>query len=730
MPTKKLYLPVKYRKQIESLFQRYLPDVDVWAYGSRINGKSHPASDLDLVLRAPHLNNIDGIKLINLKSALTDSNIPFLVEVRDWSLLPKSFHEEIKKNYIVLLKGDNKKATIPAEPLKAKSLAFSPAQPVIPAQPLKAKSLAFSPAQPTSPTSPVIPANAGIQNTSSSKPPQPLGLKQKAIKEKKASNKLAQPVIPANAGIQKIPSSKPPQPLGLKQEAIKEEKINNPTTNNIKKSQFKLRDTLNHWKLYPFQECITKISSNRINQIPKSEYLRIGSFPVIDQGKQFISGWTNNKEILFKDNLPVIIFGDHTRIFKYITKPFAIGADGTKIIKPNDNFNIQFFYYFMLHLNIPSKGYNRHYKLLKDCKILCPPMMEQKKIARVLSRIQKAVEVQDKLIERTEELKQATMKQLFTYGLTHEAKTYNSALLATPLKAKSLAFSPANAGIQNTPSFKPLQPFGLKPEAIKEKKASNQPTTPQGKSEKPTIPISSAMSAKPLKAKSLAFSPAQPTGPTSPVIPAKAGIQKIPAHWNIKEIEDLFELKQGKSLSAKNQTGLYKKPFLRTSNVFWGYLNMKKVDEMDILKREREPLMLKKGDLLVCEGGDIGRTAIWNEELKECYYQNHIHRLRAKGKNVFPVFYMYWMDVAVRQLNIYGTFGNRTTIPNLPGKRLLKFKIPLPPLEEQKKIAMVLQKIDQKAENHKKKKKTLEELFKTMLQKLMTGQIPVNDIKL
>ena len=360
----------------------------------------------------------------------------------------------------------------------------------------------------------------------------------------------------------------------------------------------------------------------------------------------------------------------------------------------------------MLHLNIPSKGYNRHYKLLKDCKILCPPMQEQKKIAGVLSRIQKAVEVQDKLIERTEELKQATMKQLFTYGLNHEAKTYNSALPtlpaepalpaqpagptspalpAQPLKAKSLAFIPAKAGIQSTPSFKPLQPFGLKPEAIKEKKASNQPTTPQGKSEKPTIPISSAMSAKPLKAKSLAFSPAQPTGPTSPVIPAKAGIQKIPAHWNIKEIEDLFELKQGKSLSAKNQTGLYKKPFLRTSNVFWGYLNMKKVDEMDILKREREPLMLKKGDLLVCEGGDIGRTAIWNEELKECYYQNHIHRLRAKGKNVFPVFYMYWMDVAVRQLNIYGTFGNRTTIPNLPGKRLLKFKIPLPPLEETKK---------------------------------------------
>ena len=100
----KLHLPVKYREKIEDLFQKYLPNVDVWAYGSRVNGESHSTSDLDLVLRAPHLKKIDEIKLIDLKSALTDSDIPFLVEVRDWSLLPKSFHKEIEKNYTVFIK--------------------------------------------------------------------------------------------------------------------------------------------------------------------------------------------------------------------------------------------------------------------------------------------------------------------------------------------------------------------------------------------------------------------------------------------------------------------------------------------------------------------------------------------------------------------------------------------------------------------------------------------------
>ncbi len=206
-------------------------------------------------------------------------------------------------------------------------------------------------------------------------------------------------------------------------------------------------------------------------------------------------------------------------------------------------------------------------------------------------------------------------------------------------------------------------------------------------------------------------------------------IGQLPESWNISTLDKLFDLKQGQSLSSKKRTGKYLKYFLRTSNVLWGHLDLSKLDQMDVLPKNRASLLLQKDDLLICEGGDIGRTAIWNKELKECYFQNHIHRLRVKDKNTSSLFYMYWMDAGIRIINVYGTFGNRTTIPNLSGKRLLQFSVPLSSLDEQKKIAGILQKIDERIKNYKEQKASLQDLFKSMLHKLMTAQIRLHNIK-
>ena len=205
-------------------------------------------------------------------------------------------------------------------------------------------------------------------------------------------------------------------------------------------------------------------------------------------------------------------------------------------------------------------------------------------------------------------------------------------------------------------------------------------------------------------------------------------IGQIPKSWNISTLDKLFDLKQGQSLSSKKQTGRHLKYFLRTSNVLWGHLDLLKIDQMDVLSKNRANLLLQKEDLLICEGGDIGGTAIWNEELKECYFQNPIHRLRVKDKNTSSLFYMYWMDAGIRIFKVYGTFGNRTTIPNLSGKRLLQFSVPLPPLKEQKKIAGILQKIDERIKNYEEQKASLQDLFKSMLHKLMTAQIRLHNI--
>ncbi len=99
--TDHLYLSPKHRKLLQALLQRHVPNVEVWAYGSRVNGTAHEASDLDIVLRSPTLKPL-GPEFSTLVDALEDSNIPIIVQVHDWARLPKSFHREIEKNYVVI----------------------------------------------------------------------------------------------------------------------------------------------------------------------------------------------------------------------------------------------------------------------------------------------------------------------------------------------------------------------------------------------------------------------------------------------------------------------------------------------------------------------------------------------------------------------------------------------------------------------------------------------------
>ena len=98
-----LHLSSRHREEIEALLHKHLPDVEVWAYGSRVNGRSHDGSDLDLVLRSPQLAEIDISRLADFIEALQDSTIPFLVEAHDWARLPKSFRREIEREHVVLV---------------------------------------------------------------------------------------------------------------------------------------------------------------------------------------------------------------------------------------------------------------------------------------------------------------------------------------------------------------------------------------------------------------------------------------------------------------------------------------------------------------------------------------------------------------------------------------------------------------------------------------------------
>jgi type I restriction enzyme, S subunit len=201
-------------------------------------------------------------------------------------------------------------------------------------------------------------------------------------------------------------------------------------------------------------------------------------------------------------------------------------------------------------------------------------------------------------------------------------------------------------------------------------------------------------------------------------IPSELG--DLPPEWRTNRFDSLFAVQQGKQVSKKNRVGGNQCAFLRTRNVFWGRLDLSELDEMNFTEADEKRLALSCGDLLICEGGDIGRTAIWNGELARCYYQNHLHRARLRNGNASPRFILFWLWYAFEVGSVYFGRGIVTTIPNLSQSKLCELPLPVPPLDEQRKIAAVLSLV-QRAMGHQERLLVLTaDLKKALLHHLFT----------
>ena len=162
---------------------------------------------------------------------------------------------------------------------------------------------------------------------------------------------------------------------------------------------------------------------------------------------------------------------------------------------------------------------------------------------------------------------------------------------------------------------------------------------------------------------------------------------EIPENWAWCRLGDIFDHKNGKQLNTANKNGLPRK-YITTSNLYWDHFKLENLKTMYFTNDELDRCTAIKGDLLVCEGGDIGRAAIWNEDFDICI-QNHIHKLRAYidvcTKFFWNVLFFY------KKTGLIG--GKGIGIQGLSSKALHNILIPLPPLAEQKRIVDKLEQL-------------------------------------
>ncbi len=175
------------------------------------------------------------------------------------------------------------------------------------------------------------------------------------------------------------------------------------------------------WDAASVADCLVTVPTAGKTKVQARDYKPSGRFQVIDQGQEPVAGWTDDESAVIDSPLPLIVFGDHTRAFKFVDRPFARGADGTQLLRPKDGIDPLFFFYACRAIDLPARGYNRHFTILKEKELAYPlNTTEQRAIAGVLRKTESALQQQTALIDNLRELKRASMRELFTRGLRGE----------------------------------------------------------------------------------------------------------------------------------------------------------------------------------------------------------------------------------------------------------------------------------------------------------------------
>ena len=187
--------------------------------------------------------------------------------------------------------------------------------------------------------------------------------------------------------------------------------------------------------------------------------------------------------------------------------------------------------------------------------------------------------------------------------------------------------------------------------------------------------------------------------------------------WQMRVFEDVAASRLGKMLDAKQQTGKYSYPYLANFNVQWFRFNIENLNQMDFDEDDRAEFELKDGDLLVCEGGEIGRCAVWHNEIQPCFFQKALHRVRCNRQIIHPDYLAWWFKYNCDYDGFTAIAGSKATIAHLPGIKLKQLQVAVPPIELQEQFATFVEQTDKSKLAIQKSLERLEILKKALMQK-------------
>lgn len=195
-----------------------------------------------------------------------------------------------------------------------------------------------------------------------------------------------------------------------------------------------------------------------------------------------------------------------------------------------------------------------------------------------------------------------------------------------------------------------------------------------------------------------------------------------PMGWPMVSFGEVTNSRLGKMLDKKTSQGDYMRPYLANMNVQWGRFELGNLRQMNFSLEDQEKFSLRSGDILMCEGGEPGRCAIWKAQLGDCYYQKALHRIRCDPDKSTPE-YIQWLFWFLAKAGAFGSSIAVATIAHLPGIKLKKLEIPLPPVDRQQYFAQIAEKIESQKQTMQRAVDKAETLFASLQQNAFSGKL-------